>query len=126
MSVKQAQAGGETSNVNGQWYEGGQFMPWKVDGDGQKRKWAKGKSPEFKKQLVDYGTWELPPFSGARSLFEYLSRYISTRTGEVVINEAYVEYGRQFSETHFEEVILPLIELFKSGEKWFYDQLKEW
>lgn len=110
-----AQAGGEIG-INGEFYEGGQFLPsspMTINGEMQKTNSRKGSR---KMEVAPY-KWEVAP-EGMRSIFTAIggtvARY-NRNTGEM-------EYlGNEQAENYFgytSEEVISLIEKFNSGEKW--------
>jgi hypothetical protein len=88
---KRAQRGGETG-TNGEFYEGGKFLPSTRRPKGQ----AVAKAVTRKQEVAPY-KWEVPPAAGLRSLFGMLSGSIAKydhATGRLVYDapDAYLAH----------------------------------
>lgn len=121
MSNGQARAGGEYG-LNGEWYEGGQFLPSSpetVKGAQKKVKRTGGR----KQQVAAY-VWEIPPTDTAKSIFAELGGTYVERDGDKFKRfEPYLKYCastfKDWDETIKGWKLDELIKMYNEGEKWF-------
>jgi hypothetical protein len=108
MSQKRAQIGGETG-VNGEFYEGGKFLPSTEKPKGKPAKRGSGK------QEIEPYKWEVAP-EGMSSIYRRLAGiYAKCVNGVMVpaINPQTLEYyGKTESE------VMAMIERYNAGERW--------
>ena len=110
-----AQAGGEIG-INGEYYNGGQFLPsspMTIKGEMKKTNSRKGSG---KVEVAPY-KWEVAP-EGMRSIFTAIGGIVARYNWDT----SKMEYAdNQQAENYFgytSEEVLDLIEKFNNGEKW--------
>ena len=107
--MARAKKGGEIG-ANGEFYKGGAFIATTDRPKGQPKKKYKASG----KQIIDYGTWEVPVDESMKSIFSFVQGvYGNCHTGE--INEQAVSFAGEDIKK-----IESLIARFRNGERWFY------
>jgi hypothetical protein len=117
--MAQAKKGGETG-MNGEWYEGGQFLPNTELGKLPKKTKVKGTG----KQQIEPYVWVTPPEGSTeltRSIFAYMAgRFLDAahfrRTGEMKVY-AKPETMEYYKVNSF--FLRVLADKYNKGERWF-------
>jgi len=107
-----AKVGGETG-MNGEWYEGGQFLPSTMLPKGTQKKSKKGSG---KQEIAPY-KWVVAPADNLRSIFKQLAgvfaRYNADGTFEMMASQQTLDYYEADKGK-----IQELIDLYNSGVMW--------
>jgi len=121
--TKQAKAGGETG-LNGEFYQGGEFMPssaYTVKGENKRAKSKKSGKPQ-KCEIANY-KWEVRPAADMRSIYSWLGvsqKFNQTGYSKETGSQGYFELT-QMNFAYFgltEESMQALINKWNAGERW--------
>ena len=116
MSNGRAPIGG-TTGVNGERYEGGQFLP----STELPKQTAKARRAATAKQEIAPYVWEVAP-AGKTSLYRPISAFLDAQrlrsTGVAAAHMPSIEgHARMYSTFNVAEMLL-LIEAYEAGERW--------
>lgn len=110
-----AKKGGQVG-INGERYEGGQFLPSSPEtvkgaqGNGRKKA-----TPKPRKQEVAPYKWDFPPSAQARSIYSLITNFATLENGRFVFtasDQAIEYFNLDVAET------MDLIEKYNSGQRW--------
>lgn len=114
--MAQAIKGGQYGQ-NGEWYEGGQFLP----NTELPKRGGKSKRATKKQEIAPYD-WQVAPTEEARSIYTFLAGTYARLNRSTQQLEAYMPYievcERKYPQFNRQQV-MDLIAKWNKGERWF-------